>query len=159
MGRGMHRQHRSKKMKRKNDKRRDKKEKGENEANEDNGEAEGTDGDAEEEDKPMIPMISMDYCFLGTHRTPANKVPILVIRDEMSKSIMAYHAGRKGIVDWVVDSVIRDVAEWGYGGTRIAIKTDQEESIIALRNEIISRRKSDTVPKLSVKRPTVAWRY
>ena len=146
MGKGMHRHHRTKKMRQKNKKSGDKK------ADEDNGKVDSSDAEVDEEGKSLIPLISMDYCFLGTHRTPANKVPILVIRDEMSKSIMAYHAGRKGIVDWVIDSVIVDLAEWGYGGSRIAIKTDQEESIIALRNEIIARRKSETVPKLSVKR-------
>ena len=61
---------------------------------------------------------------------------------------MAYLAQHKGVVDRVAERVIRDVAEWGHGGTRIAIETNEEEAIIALRDEIVARRKTETVPKL-----------
>ena len=96
--------------------------------------------------------MCIDYCFMGTHRTPAKRVPILVLRDTFSKSTLAYVVGRKGAVDWDVDSVIRDLGEWCDGRSRIAIKSDQEDSIVALKHAIVAKRSAETVPKRSVKR-------
>ena len=55
-------------------------------------------------------------------------------------------------MDCVVGGIIRDVVEWGSGGTRISLKTDQAESVMALRNEFISLRKVEAVPNLLVGR-------
>ena len=106
----------------------------------------------EDEDHACLPMISMDYCFMGSRNRPANRMPILIVRYEQSKWIMGYSTGKKGAVDWVVDSLVQDFANIGYGNAKIVIKTDQEDSIIALRNAIIEKRKPETVPKLSVNR-------
>ena len=89
---------------------------------------------------------------MGTHKRRANKVPVLVIRDEASKWIMAYCIEKRGPVDCVVDTLVRDIAELGYGGCKIAVKTDQEASIVALRDAVIAKRTAPTVPKFSVRK-------
>ena len=38
----------------------------------------------------QIPLISVDYGFLGTRDSPANELPILLIKDRLSKSVWAH---------------------------------------------------------------------
>ena len=108
--------------------------------------------DESDSEEAGFPMISMDYCFMGTHRLPARKVPILIARDEKSKWIMGYAVDKKGPVPWLVSAIIEDIKNLGYGSSKIVLKSDQEDAIVALRNAIIESRKAETVPKLSVKR-------
>ena len=79
---------------------------------------------SEDEVEAGVPMLSMDYCFMGTHRKAANRVPVLVARDETTKWIMAYMVEKKGAVDWVIDALVNDIKNLGYGGMKIAVKTD-----------------------------------
>ena len=144
MGRGQHRPHRSKKNKNKKQKK--------DSNNVKDVEKSVTESDHEEESEAGYPLIGLDYCFLGTHKQPASKTPISILRDDRSKWTMAYCVGRKGPVDWVVDAVIRELSDIGYGNTKVVIKTDQEPAITALRDAIISKRKAETVPKLAVRR-------
>ena len=108
--------------------------------------------DESDSEEAGFPMISMDYCFMGTHSSPVRKVPILIARDEKSRWIMGYAVDKKGPVPWLVSAIIEDIKNLGYGSSKIVLKSDQEDAIVALRNAIIERRKAETVPKLSVKR-------
>ena len=38
----------------------------------------------------QIPLISVDYGFLGTRDSPANETPILLVKDRLSKAIWAH---------------------------------------------------------------------
>ena len=144
VGKGQHRHHRSKARKKNKKKKKPDKGKGDKE-----GEG-STTSEPDEDDEALIPMVSMDYCFMGTHRIPAKRVPVLIIRDEFSKSLMAYMVGRKGVVDWVVDNVVKDLGDWGYGSTRIAIKTTQDchlmggRRLVAYRMELLHPRHTHT---------------
>ena len=147
MGRGQHRPHKSKKNKSARRRQAGKEVVAEEES--------GSQDEkilADDEEHAGIPMISMEYCFMGSRNRPANRMPILIVRDEQSKWIMGYSTGKKGAVEWVVDALVQDFTNIGYGNTKIVIKTDREDSRIALRNAIIEKRKAETVPKLSVNR-------
>ena len=105
-----------------------------------------------EDEEAHFPLISLDYCFMGTRKKAANRVPILVVREVHTKWLMAYYADKKGPVPWIVDAVIEDIKMLGYGNVKVVVKTDGEEAIIALRNAIIDKRSAPTVPKLASKK-------
>ena len=52
----------------------------------------------------------------------------------------------------MVNFLIQDIKELGFGNSKVIIKTDQEVSIVALRDAVIEKRKAETVPKLSKRR-------
>ena len=66
------------------------------------GGEEASEGKSDEDSDLLIPMISMDDCFLGAHHTPANKVPSLVIRDEVQvdHGILYWEEGSSGLCRW-----------------------------------------------------------
>ena len=91
-----------------------------------------------------VPTISMDYCFMGSRTVAASANPVLIVYDNVTGAIGAYLAGTKGPIDWVVKAVCKDLEVWGYGGCRIAIKSDQEASVRSLREAIAQQRNAPT---------------
>ena len=86
-----------------------------------------------------IPTISFDYCFFTEGAgAEAEGSPILVMHDDISKSVFAHAVPQKGIqyplIDLVVQAVARDINSLGY--RRIIIKDDQEESILAFAKAV-----------------------
>ena len=100
---------------------------------------------------------NMDYCFLGdkldddiveeeSEEKQRGKLPVLVVYDDDKEALWTLPAGQKGAneasVKWGVDRL----EDSGYLGKSITIKSDQEESIVALRRAISVARVGDTVP-------------
>ena len=87
-----------------------------------------------------IPIISMDYCYLGAkdqHDVP----PVLVLKCDTSKSIFCHQVSQKGPAEqWVVDRIVKDLNILGWG--EIILKCDQEVAIVALQNAVIALRQS-----------------
>ena len=54
---------------------------------------------SEDEGDARFPLISLDYCFMGSRRLAANRVPVLIAREEKTKWIMGYYVRNKGPVD------------------------------------------------------------
>ena len=93
-----------------------------------------------------IPCVSMDYCFMGSRDTLAKDNPILVVFDNRTKSLGAWQVYQKGAVDWVGTEVSKWIDSLGYKHCRIAIKSDNENSITALKDLISETRSGPTVP-------------
>ena len=91
-----------------------------------------------------VPTISLDYCFMGSKSVAAAANPVLIMYDNVTGAMGAYLTGAKGPIDWVVKAVCRDLEVWGYGGCRIAVKSDQEPAIRSLREAISQRRNAPT---------------
>ena len=91
-----------------------------------------------------VPTISIDYCFMGSSSVAASENPVLVAYDNSTSAVAAYLVGTKGPVEWVVKALCQDLEVWGYGGCRIAIKSDQENAIKSLREAIALRRSAPT---------------
>ena len=93
----------------------------------------------------------MDYCFLGEKcevkdvddGKPENAT-VLVAYDELKEAFWAVNAPRKGAVHGGVKSCVDMLEDSGYGGNGITVKSDQEQSICALRRSIAVMRKVDT---------------
>ena len=88
-------------------------------------------------------MVNMERDLSEEEKTGAN--PVLVGYDHRSKGIWALAVDRKGpspsSVQWLVDKL----DEAGCRGTKIVIKSDQEEAIVALKKAVAIRRKAETV--------------
>ena len=70
---------------------------------------------------------------MGNSRTLAKDNPILVVYDNRTGALGAWQVYKKGAVDWVGVEVSKWVDALGYKHNRIAIKSDNEHSIVALR--------------------------
>ena len=92
-----------------------------------------------------VPRISMDYCFLTSDDGGDEVDPkVLVVHDDKTQAMWALAVRAKGSAPEVAAWVVQKIEEAGYRGMPISIKTDQEESIMALKRSIAVRRVSRT---------------
>ena len=100
---------------------------------------------------------NMDYCFLGgradedifdddSEEKRRGKLPILVVYDSCKRAFWTVAVPQKGPVESIVKWCIDRLEDSGYIGEEITIKSDQEESIIALRKAISAARTGITTP-------------
>ena len=100
--------------------------------------------------------FSVDYAFMTADGQVGYKEdleeeclvgasPVIVGYDHGSRSIWAMAADRKGATDSSMKWLDNKINESGHSGTKIVLKSDQEESIIALKKAVAIRRQSETV--------------
>ena len=92
----------------------------------------------------------MDYWFGSEKNRRTVENPMLVVVDERSGSISGYAVGHKGVVEWVVKKVVQDIESWGWGGQRIVLRSDGEESIMVLKKSIGEMNHGGWVPEESL---------
>ena len=101
---------------------------------------------------------NIDYCFVGDKLDndmledendddkTKFKATILVTHYGHKKAFSAPHADKKGPTDGVVKWRTDRFEDSGYVGSPVIVKSDQEESIVALRRAIAVARHGDTIP-------------
>ena len=90
--------------------------------------------------------LSMDYCFMTEEEKDEDICPTLIVYDDKAMSIWALPVENKGPVDYVVKWFVGKLEESGYDGEKVAIKSDQEVAILALKRAVIAARQGETVP-------------
>ena len=93
-----------------------------------------------------IPSISMDFIFLGYDNYPAKKNAILIVYDNETDAIWAYRTGRKRAPSWLVPAILQDLAEAGYSKSKLCFRSDQENVVKSIKDQIIAARQADSVP-------------
>lgn len=89
--------------------------------------------------------VSFDYCFIR-RREETQTETVLIMKDRASRAIRAWLLRHKGVCrDEAVDIAVEGIKSLGYSG-RVQIKVDNEEAILALRNEVIQRLGSVATP-------------
>ena len=83
-----------------------------------------------------ISRISLDYWYMGENDRKAQTNLLLVVLDEDSEAIIVCAVGQKGVQEWVVRKVAKELEGWGYGGGECIFKSDGEPSIIACKRSI-----------------------
>ena len=86
-------------------------------------------------DDKTVPTLSLDYCFMGADRdgdkfSKAGS-PIVVVRDHTTGWVDAFVVPSKGTHEFAVMALARCIEGSGYG--KLAIKSDGEPSIVALK--------------------------
>ena len=101
---------------------------------------------------------NMDYCFVGDKLDDdmlddenngdkkKSKAAILVTYDDFKRAFWALQTDKKGTTDGVVKWCTDRLEDSGYVGSPVTVKSDQEESIVALRRAIAVARHGDTIP-------------
>ena len=88
--------------------------------------------------------IGIEYCFMTPEEEEEDMRPILVAHDDDKEAIWVIAIDRKGptmtAVKWLVDKI----DEAGYAGMKVTIKSDQEESIMALKRAVAVTREAET---------------
>ena len=99
-----------------------------------------------EEDKfdKQVPCISMDYCFMGDGETEAKENPILTTYDNNTGSLHTYVVKKKGVVMWLPKAIGSDLEHMGYKGCRVSVKSDQENSVMAVKRSVAEWRSAPT---------------
>ena len=90
--------------------------------------------------------ISLDFIFLGYGKIPAKKNAILVMYDNDSDAVWAYRTGRKRAPNWLIPAMLQDLAEAGYSKSKLCFRSDQENVVKSIKDEIIRERDADSVP-------------
>ena len=101
-------------------------------------------GDPEEE--KLGPTVSIDYAFRAKEEQEDDLIPVLIAYDNVKQSVWALEVEEKGVsnsrvaVDWLVGKL--DAS--GYRGVAISLKSDNEPSILALKEAIAVQRQGET---------------
>ena len=89
--------------------------------------------------------FSLDYAFMTTEDIGEDMCPVLVGFDHVSNGIWALAVDQKGATRSSTKWVAGKIDEAGCAGTQVTIRSDQEESIIALKKAVAVYRQSETV--------------
>ena len=87
-----------------------------------------------------IPCVVMDYFFMGrdgSEEEERRNVPILAVRDRDTRYTFAHVVPSKGADEHTVEQVVRDLKRLGH--RQLALKSDQEPAILALKEEVRRR--------------------
>ena len=116
------------------------------------------DGRKELEDGSKVPVVSWDYCFLGT-KNRASEVeveqrgdsPVLVMHDSVTKSIFAHLIPAKGVdfpsCEKVVKMIVKDLDTLGY--RKVVFRCDNEPAILSLLRAVKLAWSGDVVQETS----------
>ena len=103
---------------------------------------------AQEDERPEVPTIAMDYCFMGKEDKKA--LTILVIKDADSKAMKAFIT-QKGSGDGEIVKKIQKLIDDQWGRRKIIFKADKEPAIKELRDRVRDARTDETVVEHSAK--------
>ena len=70
----------------------------------------------------------------------------LIMYDDDKESFWAIGVDEKGATDSMVKYGVGTIEQSGYSGEKISFKSDQEQSIVALKSSIAASRAGETVP-------------
>ena len=87
----------------------------------------------------------MDYAFMTAEEIGEDMCPVLVGFDHGSSGIWALAVDQKGPTRSSTKWVTGKIDESGCSGTAVTIRSDQEESILALKKAIAVHRQAETV--------------
>lgn len=93
-----------------------------------------------------VPVISIDFTFMGTSKVRAQANPYLALYDNDTGAFKIYRTMKKGVVKWVIDAIIKDLESMGYASCKICIRCDRENSLLAIRDAVSKKRRAPTVP-------------
>ena len=98
------------------------------------GRADGHKRKGQESDKPEIPTIAMDYCFMG--KEDKKPLTILVIKDNDSKAMKAFITAQKGSGDGEIVRKLQKLIDDQWGRRKIIMRADKEPAIKELRDRV-----------------------
>ena len=88
--------------------------------------------------------VSVDYCFWVPEEAEDDMCPILVAYEDTTRALWVITVDKKGAgqsaVNWLADKL----EHYGFSGTRITMKSDQESSIVACKRGFALKREAPT---------------
>ena len=100
--------------------------------------------------------VSMDYHFLTKKDEREDTHPVLVMVDQESGNVFARCVEQKGVgenreMEWLLNSMVEELDEWGHRGQDLILKSDQEPSIEAVKKAVAALRVGRTIPESSAR--------
>ena len=90
--------------------------------------------------------VHMDYAFMTAEDADESMQPTLVVFDDDKQAFWALAVEQKGVTEGIVKYVAGILDQSGYQGENIAIQSDQEPGILALKKAVSAERVGETVP-------------
>ena len=90
--------------------------------------------------------IHGDYSFLRREEREEGLCPILILFDENHGAFWAMGMRSKAVNHPIVKWAVEKLNDSGYNGARITFKTDQEDTIVALKTAVAATRTGITTP-------------
>jgi hypothetical protein len=87
-------------------------------------------------DKPEMPEFHVDFGFFGDEGSPGKTVPVLVVRERLTKMMMAAAVPSKSTGTYIARRVAAFIEEVGCGQLDITVKSDQEAAIVSIVEEV-----------------------
>ena len=88
--------------------------------------------------------ISMDYAFLIPEEKEDGICPVLIMYDNIKEAFWALAVEEKGVSEIVVNWARDRLDDAGYRGVQITLKSDQVDSIVALKKAVAAKRMVET---------------
>ena len=93
-------------------------------------------------EEKAIAGVHVDYWFLRDEQGEES-TPVLVAKDDITKSVAAHIVFQKGNLDWVADRVVNDMETFGHCAN-VYIKSDQEPALVDLVRAVKEKRTGET---------------
>ena len=113
------------------------------------GREDGHNRKAQDSNRPEIPTIGMDYCFMG--KEDKKPLTIIVIKDDDSKAMKAFSTNQKGSGDGEIVRKLQKLIDDQWGRRKIIMKADKEPAIKELRDRVRDARTDETIVEHSAK--------
>ena len=99
-------------------------------------------GKGDDDDKSGLPIISLDYQEMNEEL----QLRLIIGKDEATGMVIAHQAVCKGPKDsWLMRKIVADMKDMGRPD--VVLKTDGEPAIVAVQDEVQSRRSGRTIPR------------
>jgi hypothetical protein len=86
--------------------------------------------------KHELPEIHLDFCFVGKEGEPGETLPVLVVREGLTKMTLASVVPSKSTGTFIARRAVDFLREIGLEHADMIVKSDQEPAIIAIVSEI-----------------------
>ncbi len=94
------------------------------------------DKEKDEEKLGGVPRISFDYWFMGEEDFKAQKNPLMMMYDKESTAVCPFAVGKKGVQDWVVRKLAKELEGWGLTQCKSIYKSDGEPSVVTVKKAV-----------------------
>ena len=83
-----------------------------------------------------LPEVHLDFCFVGREGEPGETLPVLVVREGLTKMVLASAVPSKSTGTFIARRVVEFLREIGLEHNDIVVKSDQEPAITTIVSEV-----------------------
>ena len=83
-----------------------------------------------------ITKVSFDYWFMGEEDHKAQRNPLMMMYDGDTTAVCPFAVGKKGVQDWVVRKLAKELEGWGLAQCKSIYNSDGEPSVMTVKRAV-----------------------